>query len=332
MIQPLKAFPRIVYMGTPEFAVLPLERLVSGGYNVVGVVTMPDKPIGRHQTVLQTSPVKQFAQSHDIPVLQPERLKDESFITQLHSLDADLQIVVAFRMLPEVVWAMPRLGTFNLHAALLPQYRGAAPINWAIINGDKQTGVSTFFLDRDIDTGRVIHRCPVDILETDNAGDVHDKLMYCGADLVIRTVDDIINGHVKTIPQEELTTDGPLRPAPKIFKDTCHIDWTRGVARTYDFIRGLAPFPAAWTELSFAGKNIVLKIYATHKEPSRPTERLGDIVSDGKTFFKVALSDGYLHLDTVQLAGKKRMDIADFLRGFHVNGSERVVTQIGSSK
>lgn len=308
---------RIVYMGTPDFAVEPLRKLVEGGYNVVGVITMPDKPIGRHQTELSASPVKQYAVEHGLKVLQPAKLKDPDFIEELRSLQADLQIVVAFRMLPEVVWAMPRLGTFNLHAALLPQYRGAAPINWAIINGDTQTGITTFFLDHDIDTGSVIQRVPVPILDIDNAEDVHDKLMYLGSDLVVETVDNILADRVHPIPQEELVSDEPLRPAPKIFKETCRIDWSLGVKRTYDFIRGLSPYPAAWTELLVNGKKSVLKVYATTKEFTTPSESVGTVLTDGKTYLKVALTDGYLHLQTLQLAGKKRMEVADFLRGFH---------------
>ena len=308
---------RIVYLGTPDFAVEPLRKLVEGGYNVVGVITMPDKPIGRHQTELSASPVKQYAVEHGLKVLQPAKLKDPDFIEELRSLQADLQIVVAFRMLPEVVWAMPRLGTFNLHAALLPQYRGAAPINWAIINGDTQTGITTFFLDHDIDTGSVIQRVPVPILDTDNAEDVHDKLMYLGSDLVVETVDNILADRVHPIPQEELVSDEPLRPAPKIFKETCRIDWSLGVKRTYDFIRGLSPYPAAWTELLVNGKKSVLKVYATTKEFTTPSESVGTVLTDGKTYLKVALTDGYLHLQTLQLAGKKRMEVADFLCGFH---------------
>ncbi len=315
---------RIVYMGTPDFAVLPLQRLVEGGFNVVGVITMPDKPIGRHQTELSASPVKKFAVEHGLKVLQPAKLKDEEFLEELRALEADLQIVVAFRMLPEVVWNMPRFGTFNLHAALLPQYRGAAPINWAIINGDKETGITTFFLDHDIDTGKVIQRVPVPILDTDNVEDVHDKLMILGADLVIETVEHIIAGTVNPIPQSELTTDEPLRPAPKIFKDTCRIDWSKDVKRCYDFVRGLSPYPAAWTTLYHGGKALTLKVYKTAKEFATPAEAVGSVVTDGKTFLEVAMTDGYLHLLTIQLSGKKRMETTDFLRGFHADGTERV--------
>lgn len=308
---------RIVYMGTPEFAVEPLKKLVEGGFNIVGVITMPDKPIGRHQTELSASPVKKFALEHNLHILQPEKLKDPDFIEELRALKADLQIVVAFRMLPEVVWNMPQLGTFNLHAALLPQYRGAAPINWAIINGDKQTGITTFFLDHDIDTGKIIQRVPVPILDTDNVEDVHDKLMYLGSELVVETVNNIISGNINPIDQSVLATDEPLRPAPKIFKETCKIDWNKSVKTIYDFIRGLSPYPAAWTTLDYNNKSAVLKIYASTKEYANHDLSSGTVVSDGKTFFKVAVSDGYLNLQTVQLAGKKRMDICDFLRGFH---------------
>lgn len=307
---------RIVYMGTPDFAVESLHALVEGGYNVVGVVTMPDKPIGRHQTELSSSPVKQYATGHGIPVLQPERLKDETFLSELHALQADLQIVVAFRMLPEVVWKMPPRGTFNLHAALLPQYRGAAPINWAVINGETQTGITTFFLNHDIDTGNIIRRVPVPILDTDNAGDVHDKLMTLGARLVVETVDNILDGNIHPTPQEELMTDRPLRHAPKIFKETRRIDWNKDVKCTYDFVRGLSPYPAAWTELIHDTRRTVLKVYSTSKEFGKPREAVGTVLTDYEKVLKVAMKDGYLHLMELQLAGKKRMTAEDFLRGF----------------
>ena len=311
---------RIVYMGTPDFAVETLDRLVSGGYNLVGVVTMPDKPVGRHQTTLQASPVKRYALEHGLPLLQPERLRDEAFLQALADIRPDLGVVVAFRMLPEVVWAMPRLGTFNLHAALLPQYRGAAPINWAIINGDTETGVTTFFLDHDIDTGRVIHRRSVPIADTDTAEDVHDRLMHLGADLVCATIDDIIADRVTPIPQDQLTTDGPLRPAPKLFKDNCRITWTDGTKRCYDFIRGLSPYPAAWTTLvDEGGKAVVMKIYVAHKDFSPIAEAPGTVlVADGE--MRIVLADGTLVIDSLQMAGKKRMATADFLRGFHPQG------------
>ena len=316
---------RIIYMGTPEFAVEALERLVTGGYNIVGVITMPDKPIGRHQTKLSASPVKQYAMAHGLKVLQPEKLKNEKFLEELRSLKADLQIVVAFRMLPEVVWAMPHLGTFNLHAALLPQYRGAAPINWAVINGETQTGITTFFLDKDIDTGNIIQRETVPIFDTDTAGDVHDRLMHLGAGLVEETVENIIKGTIHPIPQEELAANQLLRHAPKIFKETCRIDWHKGLKATYDFVRGLSPYPAAWTELEQDGRRNVLKIYGATKEFCSPTEPIGSVITDGRSTIKVALADGYLHLTTLQLAGKKRMSVSDFLRGFHPTGTLRVL-------
>lgn len=308
---------KIVYMGTPEFAVESLKRLVEGGYNIVGVITMPDKPMGRHGSVLQPSPVKQYAVSQGLKVLQPEKLKNEEFVAELRSLNADLQIVVAFRMLPEVVWSMPRLGTFNLHASLLPQYRGAAPINWAVINGDTETGITTFFLKHEIDTGEVIDQVRVPIADTDNVEVVYERLMRLGGDLVLKTVDAILEGSVKTIPQEELAQVGELRPAPKIFKETCRIDWTIGVKRIYDFVRGLSPYPAAWTELYQEGADpIMLKIFETEKLFCEHSLAPGTIVTDCKTYFKIASSDGYVNVLSLQLAGKKRMEINDFLRGY----------------
>lgn len=316
---------RIVFMGTPDFAVESLRALVQGGYNVVGVITMPDKPIGRHQTELSQSAVKKYAIQCNLPILQPSNLKDPLFIEELKALKADLQIVVAFRMLPEVIWNMPLHGTFNLHAALLPQYRGAAPINWAIINGDTETGITTFFLDHNIDTGSIIQRVPVPILDTDNVEDVHDKLMILGAKLVTETVDNILADNIHPIPQNQFTTSETLRLAPKIFKETCRIDWSMGVKRAYDFVRGLSPYPAAWTELvSEDGKRHVLKIFETQKEFTKAvTVPIGSVIIDGGTM-KIALTDGYLHLTQIQLAGKKRMLTCDFLRGFHTPGNLRV--------
>ena len=312
---------RIVYMGTPDFAVESLRQLVEGGYNVVGVITMPDKPMGRHGSVLQPSPVKQYAMEKGLRVLQPVNLKDEAFVEELRSLQADLQIVVAFRMLPEVVWNMPPMGTFNLHASLLPQYRGAAPINWAIINGDTETGITTFFLQHEIDTGEVIQQVRVPIADEDNVEVIHDKLMNLGGRLVTETVDAILAGNVKHVPQEELInlSQEELRPAPKIFKDTCRIDWTKGVKGVYDFVRGLSPYPAAWTELVNAdGSSQVLKIFQTEKNFFSHEDKIGTVSTDGKSYLRVALSDGYLNILSLQLAGKKRMPIADFLRGFKV--------------
>lgn len=307
---------RIVYMGTPDFAVESLRCLVEGGYNVVAVITMPDKPVGRHGSVLQPSPVKQYAVEHGLKVLQPEKLKDEAFVAELRELKADLQIVVAFRMLPEVVWNMPPMGTFNLHASLLPQYRGAAPINWAVVNGDKETGITTFFLKHEIDTGEVIQQVRIPILEEDNVGDVHDKLMMLGGKLVVETVDNILAGTVKSIPQEEMVTDEPLRPAPKIFKDTCRINWNQPVTTLYNFVRGFSPYPAAWTELHQGNTVLTLKLYEVVKQPGTCNYPVGTVITDGKSELKIAAADGYLVVKNLQLAGKKRMNVKDFLCGF----------------
>jgi methionyl-tRNA formyltransferase len=312
---------RIIYMGTPDFAVETLRTLVEGGYQVVAVVTMPDKAVGRHGSVLQASPVKSYALSQNIPVLQPEKLKDPAFVEELRTYNADLQVVVAFRMLPEVVWDMPRFGTFNVHAALLPQYRGAAPINWAVINGETETGITTFFLTHDIDTGKIIQQERVPILPTDNAEDVHDKLMYLGARLCQETVDAIIAGTVKPIPQEELISqDTELKPAPKIFKETCRIDWKEKTTKqVYDFIRGLSPYPAAWTILKGAdGKEEQLKIYGTeYTEYDNDGLPVGTILSDGKKQMSIVTTDGQLRLTDIQVAGKKRMSVSAFLCGVH---------------
>jgi methionyl-tRNA formyltransferase len=315
---------RIVYMGTPEFAVEPLRKLVEGGYHVVGVITMPDKPVGRHHNELQASPVKQYAVAHGLPVLQPEKLKNEAFLDALRAWKADLQIVVAFRMLPGVVWDMPRLGTFNLHASLLPQYRGAAPIHWAVMNGDTETGVTTFFLTHEIDTGEVIRQVRVPIADTDDAGIVHDRLMTLGGELVVETVDAILNGAVKPVPQEEMAVTGELRPAPKIFKETCRIDWTQPVKRIYDFIRGLSPYPAAWTELETPdGKRTAVKIYKSGKLPKDHNLAPGTIVTDGKTYLNVATIDGFLSVESLQISGKKRLATGEWLRGFKTGGESR---------
>lgn len=320
---------RIVYLGTPDFAVEPLRRLLekaqqcdSCGYEIVGVVTMPDKMINKRGNQLLMSPVKQFAVSAGLPVLQPESLKDEAFQAALREWRADLQIVVAFRMLPESVWNMPRLGTFNLHASLLPQYRGAAPINWAIINGDKETGVTTFFLKHEIDTGDVIYRDVVAIDEKDNAGTLHDKLMLQGGDTVVRTVEAIVNGTATTVAQNAMyASEQELRPAPKIFRDTCRISWDKSVEGVYDFVRGMSPYPAAWLELVDAdGKAVAVKVYEVAKEFCNHSFEAGTLLTDGKTYAKVAVEDGYISLVDVQLAGKKRMPVADLLRGFNIQG------------
>lgn len=315
---------RIVFMGTPDFAVGSLRALVEGGYNVVAVVTMPDKPVGRHQSELSQSAVKQYAVAHNIPVLQPEKLKDPNFLEELRSYRADLQVIVAFRMLPEAVWDMPPHGTFNLHASLLPQYRGAAPINWAIINGDTETGVTTFLLDHEIDTGRIIHQARTPISEEDNVETIHDRLRDIGAGVVTQTVDDIIAGNIRPIDQDTLTTDTEIRHAPKIFKDTCRLAFDLPVKSAFDFVRGMSPYPAAWTELvEENGKRTMLKIYATTREETSVAEAPGTVLTDGKTYFKIAFPDGYLALTQLQLAGKKRMTVSDFLRGYHPEGALR---------
>ena len=315
---------RIVYMGTPDFAVESLRCLVEGGYNVVGVITMPDKPAGRGHK-LQFSPMKQYALEHSLPLLQPEKLKDEAFVEALREWKADLQIVVAFRMLPEVVWNMPRLGTFNLHASLLPQYRGAAPINWAVINGDTETGITTFFLRHEIDTGEVIQQVRIPIADTDDVGIVHDKLMMLGGKLVTETVDAILNDAVKPIPQEEMAVVGELRPAPKIFKDTCRIDWNQPVKRIYDFIRGLSPYPAAWSELVQPdGETVVMKIFETEKIIQSHQLTPGTLLTDGKTYIHVAAADGIIGIRALQLPGKKRLKTDELLRGFRLTEEFRV--------
>lgn len=311
---------RIIFMGTPEFAVGTLRALVEGGYNVVAVVTQPDKPVGRHQDTLQAPPVKQYAIENGLPVLQPVKMKDPQFVEELKSYDADVQVVVAFRMLPEVVWAMPKYGTFNVHAALLPQYRGAAPINWAVINGETRTGVTTFFLDHDIDTGRIIMQKPFDIKDDYNVEDVYDGLMTLGAEIAVETIDRMIegNGSVVSMPQEEMAaTAMPLHSAPKIFKETCLIDWNRPAKNVYDFIRGMAPYPGAWTNMvDVKGKNSVLKVFRSSKTDLKSDGlKPGTIKAEGGRIL-VATADGMLQLDEIQLSGKKRMDAKSFLNGF----------------
>lgn len=303
-------------MGTPEFAEYSLRRMVEEGFDIVGVVTVPDRAIGRHGSVLQPSPVKQYAASQGIPVLQPEKLKDEAFLTELRSLNADLQVVVAFRMLPEVVWSMPRLGTFNLHASLLPQYRGAAPINWAVINGDRETGVTTFFLKHEIDTGDIIGQVRVMVEDDEDAGSVHDKLMTCGADLLITTTDEIISGSVKSAPQV-CPENGELRPAPKLFKENCRIDWNRPAETVRNFIRGLAPYPAAWTVLNLPdGRQVDCKVFKASISERKGLKSPGQIHTDAKSYIDVETSDGNcLSISEIQIAGKKRMSVNAFLCG-----------------
>jgi methionyl-tRNA formyltransferase len=310
---------RITFMGTPEFAVETLRALVEGGYNVVAVVTQPDKPVGRHQDTLQPSAVKQYAIEQGLPVLQPVKMKDPAFVEELKSYHADLQVVVAFRMLPEVVWAMPRFGTFNVHAALLPQYRGAAPINWAVINGEKQTGVTTFFLDHDIDTGRIIMQEPFEIKDEYNVEDVYNGLMRLGAGIALKTIDKIIegDGHVDSLPQEDMIPVGQeLHNAPKIFKETCLIDWNATAKRVHDFVRGLSPYPGAWTNMTGQdGKTTVLKVFKTTLTsiPCNGRDAGTIMVFNGKLL--VATANCWLQLDEIQLSGKKRMDAKAFLNG-----------------
>ncbi|MFV0418428.1 MAG: methionyl-tRNA formyltransferase [Dysgonomonas sp.] len=308
---------RIVFMGTPDFAVESLKALVENKYNIVGVVTMPDKPSGRGHK-LQFSAVKNYALEHDLPLLQPEKLKDEIFLNELKAWQADLQIVVAFRMLPEVVWDMPRFGTFNLHASLLPQYRGAAPINWAIINGEKETGATTFFLTHEIDTGKVILQERITIGDNDNVGKIHDELMHAGAKLVCKTVDLILQDKADAVSQEQLFTDeNELKSAPKIFKETCRIDWNKSVRDIHNFIRGLSPYPAAWTELHMDGKESqMVKIYVSEIISNENQLSPGTIHTDNKSYFHVACSDGFIGITEIQFAGKRAMNIDEVLRGY----------------
>lgn len=307
---------KVVFMGTPDFAVASLDAIVKAGLQVVGVVTAPDRPAGRGRK-LNESAVKQYAKNLDVPILQPEKLKDPDFLTQLQNLKADLNVVVAFRMLPEIVWNMPKHGTINLHGSLLPQYRGAAPINWAIIRGEKKTGVTTFFIDKEIDTGDIIDRAEIEISETDNVGTLHDKMMIIGANLLAGTVSKIAAGqHIKRIGQaSEITNQESVKHAPKIFKDDCRINWNMNTNDVYNFIRGLSPYPAAWSVWSKQEKELSVKIFAIEKFLETPTATAGTIDSDGKKYLRIACADGWLQINELQLQGKKRMPIDAFLRG-----------------
>lgn len=323
---------RIVFMGTPEFAVESLKALVEGGYNVVGVVTQPDKPVGRHQETLQPPAVKVYAESVGLPVLQPIKMKDAEFLEQLRALKADLQVVVAFRMLPEVVWSMPRFGTFNVHAALLPQYRGAAPINWAVINGETETGVTTFFLDKDIDTGRIIKRKYFPIPDSANVEYVYDGLMRLGAELAIETIDllcekvaDDFDADKILSVMNEITEaqdeSSDLRHAPKIFKETCEIDWHQKASAIYNFVRGLSPYPGAWSKMisldhtAASTTKMVLKIFEVAKTEKAVVAEPGTFIVENKKVY-VNTNDFLLELKELQLSGKKRMDSRSFLNGF----------------
>ena len=300
---------RIVFMGTPDFAVATLDALVKAKLNVVGVVTSPDKPAGRGQKI-QQSAVKKYALDHNLTILQPGNLKSEEFLDQLKNLNGNLQIVVAFRMLPKAVWQLPEYGTFNLHASLLPNYRGAAPINWAIINGETQTGVTTFFLKHDIDTGDILFSEPVNIAPDETAGHVHDRLMKIGAELIVKTVQAIESGDYREIPQDSIETS-ELQHAPKFFKENCQIDWQKPVKKVYDLIRGLSPYPTAFTKI----QNKTLKIFKADKEDAIIGFAAGQYQTDGKTFLKFACPDGLISVRDVQLEGKKRMKVDEFLRG-----------------
>lgn len=305
---------RIVFMGTPEFAVTSLRALVEGGYNIVGVVTTPDKPAGRGQKI-QHSDVKQYAVEQGLPVLQPVKLRDPEFQAALEALAPDLGIVIAFRMLPETVWSLPRLGTFNLHASLLPQYRGAAPINWAIINGETETGVTTFLLNHQIDTGDIIGqvRCP--ILPEDNIGTLYDKLMEIGSGLVLETVEKIAEGNITPIAQSHIP-DSELKPAPKIFKEDCLIDWSMEGERIVNFVRGLAPYPAAWSRMYKDGAEVgSAKIFSVHFTLAEHKAAVGEVRTDGRSTLEVACKDGWIALEELQLAGKRRMAVRDLLLG-----------------
>lgn len=310
---------RIVFMGTPDFAVPSLSILLENGYGIAAVVTVPDKPAGRGRQ-LRTSAVKDFALQHGLPVLQPEKLRDPVFLAELKSLQADLFIVVAFRMLPEAVWQMPPKGTFNLHASLLPQYRGAAPINRAVMNGESETGLTTFFLQHAIDTGNILLQDRVSIGENETAGELHDRLMETGAQLVLKTVQAIEAGEAQPVSQETLihaeTHAGrELKEAPKLFREDCRINWDRPLENVHDLIRGLSPYPTAFTELN--GKT--LKVFKSTKEAAAHSEQPGKFITDDKTFLKVAVPGGYIHLEELQLEGKKRMNVRDFLKGYRVN-------------
>lgn len=306
---------RIVFMGTPEFASESLRRLVAEGYNIVAVVTTPDKPAGRGQK-MHRSDVKLTAEALGLPVLQPEKLRNEAFLASLRALQPDLGVVIAFRMLPEVVWAMPRLGTFNLHASLLPEYRGAAPINWAIINGENRTGVTTFLLNHEIDKGAIIAQRQTDIAPEDNVGTLYDRLMLMGSELVVETVERVVSGDYAAVEQMHID-ESTLKPAPKIFKDDCKIDWLRRGKDIVNLVRGLSPYPAAWTPVYRDGEECgSIKLYGVRFEADDKTGRVGDVVTDMRSYLGVRCRDGVIYLDDLQLAGKKRMAIKDLLLGW----------------
>ncbi len=305
---------RIVFMGTPEFAVPSLKALVAGGYNVVAVVTTPDKPAGRGRQ-LHESDVKIAARELGLPILQPEKLRDEEFVAAMEALKPDLGIVIAFRMLPEVIWAMPRLGTFNLHASLLPEYRGAAPINWAIINGEKETGVTTFLLNHEIDKGAIIGQLREEIMPEDTIGTLYDRLMNKGVGLVLETVEKLAAGDIRPIEQQHID-ESTLKPAPKIFKEDCLVDWSKSGRRIVDFVRGLSPYPAAWSRLVREGEELTVKIFRTSFQEAAHGEPIGTIRTDWREELEVACSDGWIRIHELQVAGKRRMTTHDLLLGF----------------
>lgn len=305
---------RIVFMGTPEFAVPSLKALVAGGYNVVSVVTTPDKPAGRGRQ-LHESDVKIAARELGLPILQPEKLRDEEFVAAMEALKPDLGIVIAFRMLPEVIWAMPRLGTFNLHASLLPEYRGAAPINWAIINGEKETGVTTFLLNHEIDKGAIIGQLREEIMPEDTIGTLYDRLMNKGVGLVLETVEKLAAGDIRPIEQQHID-ESTLKPAPKIFKEDCLVDWSKSGRRIVDFVRGLSPYPAAWSRLVRDGEELTVKIFRTSFQEAAHGEPIGTIRTDWREELEVACSDGWIRIHELQVAGKRRMTTHDLLLGF----------------
>lgn len=307
---------KIIFFGTPDFAVASLKKMVGEGFDVVAVVTAPDRPAGRGLK-LQQSAVKQYAVEAGLPVLQPEKLKNSEFIDDLKSFNADLFVIIAFRMLPEIVWSMPPLGSINLHGSLLPQYRGAAPINWAVINGERETGVTTFFLQHKIDTGSIILRDKISIEETDTAGSIYNKLTLVGADLIVKTLKTI---KVKSYSLEEQDLSNDTKHAPKIFKEDCEINWERTMEENFNFIRGLSPYPTAWTKLN----GLTLKVFWAEKSDDELNAKSGSIETDNKTFLKIACTNGWLNLKDIQLQGKKRMKIDDFLRGFDASKFNQV--------
>lgn len=315
---------RIVFMGTPEFSIPSLEALISAGHDIKAVVTPPDRPAGRGRK-LKACPVKEYALANGLPVLQPEKLRDPEFVSTIKNIDPDIIVVVAFRMLPEIIWSIPKKGTFNLHSSLLPNYRGAAPMNHAIINGEKESGITTFMLDNKIDTGKILFRKKIDITDDMNVGDLHDKLMMMGADLVLKTVDALEKGKISPISQDDLPEINEIRHAPKFTKEDLRINWTKSAPEIYNFIRGLSPYPTAYTTLeSPSGEITNIKVYQTSKHESQSLEP-GHINTDGKTYFYVGTAKGTIALESLQIAGKRRMNITDFLRGFEIINNSRLI-------